>query len=155
LSAWAGAVERRRLLLISLLVLTAANLLAALASSLPWLLGARVLAAVGAALYTPTASAVAATLAAAQYRGRALAVVTTGLTAATILGVPLGILIGAWISWQATLVFVALLSALALRGADIYCMGSGGLGAPVQQHRLISFAPDSAGIVLSLNSSAI
>jgi len=116
LSAWAGAIERRLLLLISLLVLTAANLLAALAPSLPWLLAARVLAAVGAAMYTPTASAVAATLAPAQYRGRALAIVTTGLTASTVLGVPLGILIGAWISWQATLVFVALLSALALLG---------------------------------------
>jgi MFS transporter, DHA1 family, inner membrane transport protein len=116
LSAWAGAVERRRLLLISLLVLTAANLLATLAPSLPWLLAARVLAAVGAAMYTPTASAVAATLAPAQYRGRALAIVTTGLTASTVLGVPLGILIGTWISWQATLVFVALLSAIALLG---------------------------------------
>ncbi len=26
---------------------------------------------------------------------------------------------------------------------------------PVQQHRIVSFAPDSAGIILSLNSSAI
>jgi len=116
LSAWAGAVERRRLLLISLIVLTVANLLAALAPSLPWLLAARVLAAIGAALYTPTASAVAATLAPAHQRGRALAVVTTGLTASTVLGVPLGILIGSWVNWQATLVFVALLSLVALLG---------------------------------------
>jgi DHA1 family purine base/nucleoside efflux pump-like MFS transporter len=40
----------------------------------------------------------------------------TGLTASTVLGVPLGVLIGAWLNWQATLVFVALLSALALIG---------------------------------------
>src|ERR1700712_3859996 len=56
LSAWAGTIERRRLVLTSLAVLTVANLLAALAPSLPWLLAARVLAAIGAAAYTPTAS---------------------------------------------------------------------------------------------------
>ncbi len=116
LAAFTGTIKRRHLLLVSLLVLALANLLAALASNLPLLLAARVLAALGAALYTPTASAVAATLAPAQQRGRALALVMTGLTASTVLGVPLGVLIGSWINWQATLIFVALLSLLAFLG---------------------------------------
>jgi predicted MFS family arabinose efflux permease len=116
LATFTGAHERRRLLVSSLIVLTAANLLAALATTLPLLLAARVLAAIGAALYAPTAAAVAATLAPPQQRGRALATVMSGLTASTILGVPLGIIIGSQISWQATFLFVALLSVLAVMG---------------------------------------
>lgn len=116
LAALAGSVERRRLLLVSLLILTIANVLAALAPNFTLLLVARILAALGASLYTPTASAVAATLAPEKQRGRALAIVMTGLTAATVLGVPLGVLIGSWFGWQATLLFVALLSLLAFVG---------------------------------------
>jgi len=116
LAALAGNLERRRLLLISLGILALANLLGALANSLALLLAARILAAIGAALYTPTASAVAATLAPPEERGRALALVMTGLTASTILGVPMGIMIASWSSWEVTLLFVALLSVLALLG---------------------------------------
>lgn len=116
LATFTGSLERRRLLLASLAILAMANILAALATNLPVFLVARVLAAIGASLYTPTATAVATTLAPEQQRGRALALVMTGLTASTVLGVPLGVLIGSWLNWQATLVFVALLSALALIG---------------------------------------
>src|SRR5438128_12036280 len=42
LAAFAGSLERRRLLLISLLVLPVANLLAALAPNLPFLVAARI-----------------------------------------------------------------------------------------------------------------
>lgn len=116
LGTLAGSLERRRLLLLSLTILTLANVLAAFAPSLPFLMAVRVLAAIGASMYTPTASAVATALAPEKVRGRALALVMTGLTASTVLGIPLGVLIGTWINWRATMVFVALLSALAFLG---------------------------------------
>ncbi|GHO70538.1 MFS transporter [Ktedonobacter sp. SOSP1-52] len=116
LATFTGSLERRRLLLASLAILALANILSALATNLPIFMAARVLAAIGASLYTPTATAVVTTLAPEQQRGRALAMVMTGLTASTVLGVPLGVLIGSWLNWQATLMFVALLSVLALVG---------------------------------------
>jgi DHA1 family inner membrane transport protein len=116
LGALAGSLERRRLLLLSLTLLTLANLLAAFATTLPFLMAVRVLAAIGASMYTPTASAVATALAPEKARGRALALVMTGLTASTVLGIPLGVLIATWLNWRATMIFVALLSALAFAG---------------------------------------
>src|SRR5205823_8539869 len=70
--------------------------------------------------YPPTASAVATALAPEKVRGRALALVMTGLTASTVLGIPLGILIQTWINWRATMIFVALLSALAFAGVLVF-----------------------------------
>ncbi|HJT55020.1 MAG TPA: MFS transporter [Ktedonobacteraceae bacterium] len=116
LATLTASLARRRLLLLSLLVFTSANILAACAANFTILLLARVLAACGAALYTPTASAVAAALAPQEQRGRALSLVTAGLTVSVALGVPLGTLIGTQLHWQATFVLIAALGTLALLG---------------------------------------
>ena len=116
LATLAGNVGRKHLLLLSLSLFIAANVLAAVATSFMILIVARVLAAIGAALYTPTASAVAADLAPAEKRGRALSLVLTGMTVSLILGVPLGIVIGSQFGWQMTFVLIATLSVLALVG---------------------------------------
>lgn len=76
---------------------------------------ARVLAGLGAALYTPNASAAAA-LAGPARRGQALAVILGGLTVGTVCGVPVGTAIGQHMSWQASLVFVAVVGGIALLG---------------------------------------
>ena len=88
LATMTGKLERKRLLLASMVVFVAANVLAAFATSFGILVGARVLAAFGSALYTPAALAVAVSLAPVEKRGRALALVLAGLTVATVLGVP-------------------------------------------------------------------
>ena len=82
--------ERRRLLVVALLVTGIGNMAAAAANGLDALLAARVLTALGAALTTPAATALAAQVNPAGLRARAMAVVTGGLTAATVLGVPAG-----------------------------------------------------------------
>jgi predicted MFS family arabinose efflux permease len=51
-----------------------------------------------------------------ERRGRAVAFVTSGLTVATVIGVPLGTLVGNQISWRATFLMVAALGAFALLG---------------------------------------
>jgi predicted MFS family arabinose efflux permease len=118
LAVLTGALTRRSLLCGALAVFAAANLVAAAAPSYGALMFARILAACGAALYTPTALGVAATGVSAERRGRALATVIAGLTAATVLGAPLGTLIASATSWRVTFVFVAALAitaSLALR----------------------------------------
>ena len=116
LMALAGDIACRRLLLLSLALFVAANLVAAVASNFAILLVARILAASGAAVFTPTASAAATALAPMEKRGRALALVTAGMTVSLVLGVPLGIFVGSQFGWQMTFLLLALLSVLAFAG---------------------------------------
>ncbi|MGO4128373.1 MFS transporter [Inquilinus sp. YAF38] len=116
LSALCGGLDRRRLLVMALLAFTVSNLLAALAGSLWQLVAARVLLALSAGLFMPTAYAVAASLVPPERRGRAIAAVTSGMTIATALGVPLGAWIGNHADWRATFVIVAILGLAGVAG---------------------------------------
>jgi len=111
-----GALPRKPLMLAALGLFVLANLASAAAPTLALLLAARVAAGLGAALYTPNASAAAAALVSPARRGRALAMVLGGLTVGTVLGVPAGTAIGQRISWQASLVFVAVVGLVAMLG---------------------------------------
>src|SRR5205807_10603188 len=70
----------------------------------------------GAGLCMPTALAVSVAIASPERRGRAVALVTSGLTVATVVGVPLGNLVGSLLGWRATFAMVAVLGAVALVG---------------------------------------
>jgi predicted MFS family arabinose efflux permease len=95
---------------------TLANLLAAMTPGYFGLLAARLLLALSAASFMPAASGYAATLGGPERHGRALSMVTNGLTLAIIVGVPLGVLVGARFGWRATFLGVACLAALSLLG---------------------------------------
>jgi len=109
-------VDRRTVLMLALAWFIAGNLLAVVASGFPLLLASRMLMAVGAGLCMPTALGVSVAVAAPERRGRAVALVTSGITVATVAGVPLGNLVGSLFGWRATFVMVALLGAVALAG---------------------------------------
>ncbi|NMH99616.1 MFS transporter [Pseudonocardia acidicola] len=118
LAAATGRWERRRLLVVALLVGALGNALAALAPNYPLLMGARVVSALGAAVYTPAATLVATELSPPERRGRAVAIVFGGLTFALILGVPTGSLLGASLGYQGVFALVAaasLVAAVAVR----------------------------------------
>jgi predicted MFS family arabinose efflux permease len=108
--------DRRDVLTLALSGFIAANLLAVASTSFPLLLASRVLMAMGAALCTPTAIGVAVALASPERRGRAVALVTSGITVATVIGVPFGTMVGNQFGWRATFVMVAALGAVALAG---------------------------------------
>jgi predicted MFS family arabinose efflux permease len=116
LTALTAAVDRRTLLIGSMIAFSATNVFAALAPTYHLLALARVLLAFSAGLYVPSANALAGALAAPAQRGRALAIVTGGISAAVALGVPLGAFIGGYLGWRATFAAVALLSIVALGG---------------------------------------
>ncbi len=109
-------IDRRTLLALALCSFVAANLLAAIAATFSVLLVSRMLMAVSAGLCMPTALAVSVAVASPERRGRAIALVTSGLTVATVLGVPFGTYIGYSVGWRATFVMVAVLGAVALAG---------------------------------------
>jgi predicted MFS family arabinose efflux permease len=109
-------LDRRTVLTLALSCFIAGNLLAVVAANFAMLLASRMLMAVGAGLCMPTALAVAVAIASPERRGRAIALVTSGLTVATVLGVPLGTWIGNHYGWRATFILVAALGAVALAG---------------------------------------
>jgi len=108
--------DRRDALTLALGCFIAGNLLAVATTTFPLLLASRMLMALGAGLCTPTAIGVAVAIASPERRGRAVALVTSGLTVATVVGVPLGSLVGNQFGWRATFALVAVLGAIALAG---------------------------------------
>lgn len=86
--------NRRMTLLLALAIFTLSNVVAAIAPSYSWMMVARVVAALGSAMAMPTAITLATSLAPAHHRGKAISVVTTGMTMATVLAVPLGSMVG-------------------------------------------------------------
>lgn len=118
LAAFTGRWERRRLLVVALLVSAAGNALAVIAPTYELLLGTRVIAALGAAVYTPAATAVATVLNPPERRGRAVAMVFGGLTFALVIGVPAGNFLAGPLGYHGVFALVAgvsVVGALAVR----------------------------------------
>jgi len=116
---WAVAtatLDRRRLLMAAMAVFGLGNLLAATAHGYAALLGARVVMALSASTFMPAASAYAAAAAPPERRGRALSVIYAGMTLATVVGVPLGVLVGGRLGWRSTFLGVAGLALAAMAG---------------------------------------
>lgn len=93
---------RKTVLLALMAIFTAGNLACALAPSYGLLLAARVLTSFAHGTFFGVGSVVATTLVAPQQRGSAIALMFTGLTLATVLGVPFGTWLGQHYGWRAT-----------------------------------------------------
>jgi predicted MFS family arabinose efflux permease len=114
LAAFTGRWERRRLLVVALLVSAVGNALAVVAPNYELLLASRIIAALGAAVYTPAATAVATVLNPPERRGRAVAMVFGGLTFALIIGVPVGNLLSEPLGYHGVFALVAGVSLVGL-----------------------------------------
>ncbi|GAA4219754.1 MFS transporter [Actinocatenispora rupis] len=102
----------RKPLVLGLVAVFVAGSLISAASSSYWLLGAgRVLAALSQGTLFAVAMVVVTTVVSPERAGRAIAVVVSGLTLATVLGVPLGALLGHAFGWRTPFLAVAVLAA--------------------------------------------
>lgn len=107
----AGGIDRRRILCALLGLLLVANLASALAPGIGSLLAARVLVGFCMGGIWAIAGGLAARLVPAQRIGLATSIIFGGVAAASVLGVPLGVLIGdAW-GWRSAFVAMTLFSA--------------------------------------------
>jgi MFS transporter, DHA1 family, inner membrane transport protein len=102
-----GHLPRRALLIGGLCVLSAATALAAVVDDYWLVFAARLAAGAGAAVVGPMCSAIAAGLVRPEQHGRALALVFSGMTLATVLGVPLSAWLGGWAGWKAVFLLVS------------------------------------------------
>jgi predicted MFS family arabinose efflux permease len=116
LTALTGNFNRRKLLVLSMLVFTLGNIAAWASADYSQVMGARILLAFAAGLYSPNASALAGTLVPPEKRGRALSIVNGGMTIAIVLGLPLGAMIGDRFGWRTTFLGVGILAAMATAG---------------------------------------
>ena len=131
LTALTGALNRRRLLVLSMIAFALANVFAFAAKDYWALMAARVLLAVAAGLYVPNANALAGALVRPERRGAALAIVSGGTTIAVALGVPLGSIIGAKFGWRAMFAGVGVLALIATLGLVVGLARDVGSKAPV------------------------
>ncbi|WP_420993079.1 MFS transporter [Cupriavidus sp. 30B13] len=105
---------RKTALLILMAIFTVGNAACALAPSYETLMAARVLTALAHGTFFGVGSVVATGLVAPQRRASAIAVMFTGLTVASVLGVPFGTWLGQACGWRASFWAVAAVGLLAM-----------------------------------------
>jgi DHA1 family inner membrane transport protein len=119
LTAAATRLPRKAALVGLMLLFIAGNLLSAVAPDYGVMLGGRVLAALCHGAFFGIGSVVAAGLVAPEKQARAIAVMFTGLTAANVLGVPFGTLLGQALGWRSTFWAITAIGVVALIGIAV------------------------------------
>lgn len=109
-------LDRRVLLLLSLIWYAVGLAIAAFVGDFAALLIVRALTAVAAAAFMPQAAATAALIVPAVDRGRAVASTFLGWSIASVVGMPIGVWIAGAFGWRAAFLFVAVLASLAAIG---------------------------------------
>ncbi|MGF6770451.1 putative MFS family arabinose efflux permease [Paraburkholderia sp. GAS199] len=110
----AGRMDRRQVFLLLTALLLASNMISAFAPNFGVMLVGRAL--LGAALggFWTLATAASARLVKPHDSARAMATILTGVTCATVIGVPLGTFIASFASWRASFMATGVLVAVAL-----------------------------------------
>jgi MFS transporter, DHA1 family, inner membrane transport protein len=107
-------LSRRMLLWLCLALYVLGNIGVLLAASFGEFAVARVLTGTVHGLFIGVAMTVGAMLVPPEYRGRAISMVFGGISVATVLGVPLGTLVGQSLGWRAAFVGIVVLGVIAL-----------------------------------------
>ena len=124
-------LPRKTTLLVLMAIFTIGNVAAALAPSYGLLMAARIVTALAHGTFFGVGSLVAVSLVAPQRKASAIAIMFTGLTLATLLGVPFGSWLGLAYGWRSTfwavgaigLIAFAVLAALVPRDKDAVSPG--------------------------------
>jgi MFS transporter, DHA1 family, inner membrane transport protein len=119
LTALTNKMNRKTLLMLLMIVFIAGNSVAALSTSFSLLLVARFITAFSHGVFFSIGATIAADLVPEHKRASAIAFMFTGLTVATVTGVPLGTFIGQTFGWRATFWAVALLGVVAIIASAI------------------------------------
>lgn len=147
-------IDQRALMIGALAILTVTNVLTALAPGFAVALGSRVAGAAAHGLFWSIVMAYASTIVRPDQIGRAAAVVLAGPTAAGLIGIPVGTVLGDVASWRLTFVLIAGLmvtSALALTW-----LLPGGSGSHGQETRSRAhWDPTSRGVLVLAGVGAL
>lgn len=109
-------VSRKRMLLGTLALLVAGNVLSAVAPTFGVMVTGRVVASLAHGAFFGIGVVVAGNVVRPERRAGAISIMFTGLTVATMIGVPLGTLLGQHFGWRLTFLIVALIGLIGLIG---------------------------------------
>ena len=124
-------LPRKTVLLGLMLIFTIGNLACALAPSYAALMAARIVTALAHGTFFGVGSVVATSLVAPDRKASAIAVMFTGLTVATLLGVPFGAWLGLAFGWRATFFAVAAIGVVALVVLGLFVPRATAIEAPM------------------------
>jgi predicted MFS family arabinose efflux permease len=113
LAGLTSRIDRRVLLVVALGLYVVGHIGASATADFTLLLVFRALTVAGAAIFTPQAAATAALVVPVEQRSGAIAFIFIGWSLASVVGIPLGSLLGDAIGWQGTYLLMATLSAVA------------------------------------------
>ncbi len=116
LTVFTGRIARRTLLISVMALAFVASVASALADDYALLMVARMVAALAQGLFFAVASQIAIAAVPPEKQTAAIAKVVNGVALSTILGIPLGTLIGQNYGWRASFVLVAALTAIGFAG---------------------------------------
>lgn len=119
LTALTNKMSRKTLLMALMVIFIIGNSIAAVSTSFGLLLAARIITAFSHGVFFSIGSTIAADLVPENKRASAIAFMFTGLTVATVTGVPLGTFIGQMFGWRATFGGVALLGVVGIIASAI------------------------------------
>ncbi|EIT87208.1 hypothetical protein A374_01384 [Fictibacillus macauensis ZFHKF-1] len=114
LTVLTSKIERKKVLLLVMLLFILGNLCAAIAPTFSVLLIGRIISALAHGVFMSIAAVIAADVVAPNKRASAIAIMFTGLTLATVTGVPLGTFIGQVLHWRMSFVFIVLVGLIGL-----------------------------------------
>lgn len=115
-----SSFKRKKLLVISLFIFAAANILSACIDNFYGLLIIRMIPAFFHPVYWSIALSVAERSSAPEEKSKAVSTIFSGLTLATVLGVPIATLMSDLISWKAAFLLTALINIAALAGIQLF-----------------------------------
>ncbi|MFJ7683784.1 MFS transporter [Peribacillus butanolivorans] len=119
LTSLTSNMSRKSLLLWIMIVFIAGNTLAASATGIGVLLTARVISALAHGVFMSIGATIAADLVPENRRASAIAIMFTGLTVATVTGVPFGTFIGQHFGWRFAFIIIVAIGIIALLGNSI------------------------------------
>ncbi|MDR6466275.1 MFS transporter [Chryseobacterium sediminis] len=115
-----SSFKRKSLLIFSLLIFVTANVLSAYITDFYLLLAVRMIPAFFHPVYWSIALSTAGETSDPKEKSRAVSIIFSGLTLATVLGVPLAAFMSDLFSWQSSFLLTAFINAVALAGVWIY-----------------------------------
>jgi multidrug resistance protein len=113
LTSLTSSMSRKTLLLWIMVIFIIGNSLAASATSIGVLLAARVISALSHGVFMSIGSTIAADLVPENRRASAISIMFTGLTVATVTGVPFGTYIGQQYDWRSAFIAIILIGIIA------------------------------------------
>lgn len=114
LLALTGKIERKKLYISSMLIFTLGCFLAAWSPSYAVLFISRIITATSGSLIVTLSLTIAVKLVPKEFQARVLGVISMGVSSAIVLGVPLGVMAGDYISWRMLFFIIAILTLVAM-----------------------------------------